>query len=386
MPPGRVNNMRRRTREPRQAWRQAVESQGMHYHTVDGNPYWDESVHYELTPGDADAIEAATYELNRICLETVRHVVEQDRFDEFLIPRDFRPYLRRSWERDEQTIYGRFDLVYDGSSPPRMLEYNADTPTGLLEAAVIQWFWLQDTFPESSQFNNIHERLIEAWRSVEWRSPSVLYFTALAGRVEDYMNVNYLRDTAIQAGLETRFIEVEKIGWHRTRHVFTDTREIEITNCFKLYPWEWMWRDAFGPMVLRDTVNWLEPPWKAILSNKAILPVLWELFPDHPNLLRASFDPLPEGNYVQKPIFSREGANIQVFESGRLRLRTEGPYAGPFIYQELRELPCLAGKYPCVGSWIVNGWACGVGIREDDCVITGNLARFVPHVLTSGRD
>jgi glutathionylspermidine synthase len=373
--------MQRHTTQVRPNWQKVVESTGMHYHTVDGIPYWDESAYYEFTPAEVDVIEAATYELNRLCLEAVRHVIDQDRFDAFLIPEEFRPYIRNSWQRDENSIYGRFDLAYDGSYPPKMLEYNADTPTGLLEAAVTQWYWLQGKFPARNQFNSIHERLIEAWKAVKKDWEGSLYFAALAGHIEDYMNVNYLRDTAVQAGWQTQYIDVEKIGWHPTRQVFTDQHENEISNCFKLYPWEWMQREAFGPMVLKDTVNWLEPPWKAILSNKAILAVLWELFPGHPNLLRTQFEPLADGSYVQKPIFSREGANIQIFESGRLCLTTEGPYAGPSVYQQLCKLPDFGGKHTCIGSWIVNGWSCGIGLREDDTIITGNLSRFVPHVF-----
>jgi glutathionylspermidine synthase len=195
------------------------------------------------------------------------------------------------------------------------------------------------------------------------------------------MTVNYLRDTAIQAGWQTQYLDVEQLGWHPTRQVFTDMREFEIKNCFKLYPWEWMQREKFGPMVLKDTVNWLEPPWKAILSNKAILAVLWELFPGHANLLPTEFVPLVGGNYVQKPIFGREGANIQVFESGRLSLATVGPYGGPCVYQQFCNTSPFDGKHVIIGSWIVNGWACGIGIREDDTLITGNLSRFVPHLF-----
>jgi hypothetical protein len=51
----------------------------------------------------------------------------------------------------------------------------------------------------------------------------------------------------------------------------------------------------------------------------------------------------------------------------------------PRYYQQIWELPSFGGKHPCIGSWIVNGWAGGVGIREDDTIITGNLSRFVPH-------
>jgi glutathionylspermidine synthase len=228
--------MKRQTTEPRPDWQKVVESTGMHFHTVDDTPYWDESAYYEFTSEEVDVLEAATYELDRICLEAVQHIIDHDRFDEFLIPTEFRPYIRRSWDRDEHTIYGRFDLCYGGSHAPKLLEFNADTPTGLLEAAVTQWFWLQDKFPARNQFNSIHERLIEAWKAVKKQWAGVFYFSALAGHIEDYMTVNYLRDTAEQAGWQTRYIDIEDIGWHAKRQVFTDLTESAIANCFKLYP------------------------------------------------------------------------------------------------------------------------------------------------------
>jgi glutathionylspermidine synthase len=145
-----------------------------------------------------------------------------------------------------------------------------------------------------------------------------------------------------------------------------------------------MLHDAFGARVPQTPCRWFEPPWKAILSNKAILPVLWEMYPESPYLLQASFEPLPEGNYVKKPILGREGANVQIFEEGRLFMETEGPYDGPAIYQELRPLPRFDEKYfALVGSWLVNGWACGIGIREDESLVTGNLSRFLPHLFLS---
>ncbi len=88
------------------------------------------------------------------------------------------------------------------------------------------------------------------------------------------------------------------------------------------------------------------------------------------------------GDYIRKPIFGREGANLQVFKQGKLLLATDGPYEGPSIYQEVWPLPCFDRKYyACTGSWIVNGWACGIGIREDESLITGNFSRFVPHLF-----
>jgi glutathionylspermidine synthase len=196
------------------------------------------------------------------------------------------------------------------------------------------------------------------------------------------MNVNYLRDVAIQAGFDTAYIAMKDIGWNAGQHVFTDLEENAISHCFKLYPWEWMQREEFAPHLLENTCRWLEPPWKALLSNKAILSILWEMFPDSPFLLETSFRPLADGDYVQKPIFSREGANIQIFEGGKLLLKSDGPYDGPCIYQKTCPLPRFDNRFfALIGSWIVNGWACGIGIREDESPITGNLSRFVPHTF-----
>ena len=373
--------MWRRRSQPRLDWQKTVESQGLLYHTADGVPYWDESAYYEFTSAEIDELENATYALDKLCLAAVEHVIAHDLFDRFLIPPDYRDWICRSWEQDEHTLYGRFDLAYDGEFSPKLLEYNADTPTSLLEAAVVQWFWLQDCFGSSLQFNSIHDRLLEAFGEFRQQIADRFYFAALSGYEEDLMTVTYLRDVAMQAGFDTTSINMEDIGWHRGRREFTDLQDNPLRCCFKLYPWEWMQREQFGPHLLESSCRWFEPPWKALLSNKAILPVLWELNPGHPNLLEASFEPLPGGSYVRKPILGREGSNIQIFEHGRLFLETEGPYDGPAVYQQTWPLPRFDNRFfPVIGSWFVNGWACGMGIREDENLITGNLSRFMPHV------
>jgi glutathionylspermidine synthase len=94
----------------------------------------------------------------------------------------------------------------------------------------------------------------------------------------------------------------------------------------------------------------------------------------------ASFEPM-SGNYVRKPIHAREGSNIQVVIDGQVRFETEGPYEGPFVYQQLAPMKAFDGRYPVLGSWVVDGVSCGVGIREDDNMITTNLSRFVPHQM-----
>jgi glutathionylspermidine synthase len=375
--------MERVPQEPRPGWEARVEEHGLLYHTLGGEPYWDESACYQFRPAEVDHLEHVTYQLYDMCLQVVQQVIDERLFGLFVVPPPFEDFVVRSWDEDEPSVYGRFDLAYDGTGPPKLLEYNADTPTALVEAAVTQWYWLQDTDPAADQFNGIHERLIEAWQALRAKDDSPVHFSAQRGVVEDYVTVEYLRDTAIQAGLDTDYLDVEQVGWNPVRRQFVDLDEQPIRRIFKLYPWEWLIREPFAEHLLRARTRWVEPPWKMLLSCKSILPLLYDSFPSCPYLLPASFDPLP-GNYVKKPVHGREGSNITVVVDGQVVLETDGPYdQGPFVYQQLAPLRPFGGRWPVVGSWLVNGWACGMGIREDGSMITRNTSRFVPHKMVS---
>jgi glutathionylspermidine synthase len=372
--------MRRVSLTPRPEWQKRVESVGLTFHTLDsGQPYWDESACYVFTAAEVDRIEAATYALNDICLKAVEHILRNNLWEEFQIPAGFVELIRKSWDDEEITLVGRFDLLLGAAGPPKLAEYNADTPTALLEAAVVQWYWLQDIAPKSDQFNSLHERLLEAWRRVQAEIGLPVTFTSVEGHIEDFLTVTYLRDTAMQAGLMTQYIPMSAVGWNAQRHCFTDLGERPLACVFKLYPWEWMMYEEFGRWLPGAKTRWLEPPWKALLSNKALLPLLWKLFPGHPNLLQSSWELLP-GRCVKKPALGREGANVTIIEDGQSVSSTDGEYGdGKFIFQQFQPTPTFDGRTVVVGSWMVNGYACGMGIREDDGVITTNLSRFIPH-------
>jgi glutathionylspermidine synthase len=377
--------VRRQTIDPRPGWQKKVEKYGFYFHTLKGEAYWDESACYQFTAHEINTIELATKALHEMCLELVQEVIDKRMFGLFRIPKEFEDYVIRSWEEKEPSIYGRFDLAYDGVSPPKMLEYNADTPTALLEAAVAQWDWLKEVDERGDQFNMIHDDLIDAWKALRERDAGPIHFAAMThlDSPEDYITAEYLRDTAIQAGFKTAFIDITDISWDSGRNVFVDLTGFPIHRCFKLYPWEWMFKEEYGSSVCTSPTRWVEPAWKSILSCKSILPLLYERHPDSPFLLDSSFDPLPKGSYVRKPIHAREGANIQVVIDGKAVLDTEGPYeTGPYVvYQAIAPLKAHEGRYPVLGSWVVNGLPAGLGIREDDSLVTRNTSRFVPHQM-----
>jgi glutathionylspermidine synthase len=370
--------MRRETLSPRPDWPRKVEALGLDFHTTGAEPYWWEGACYAFTTAEIDLIEEATETLHALCLEAVDRLVTSGDFDRLAVPAEYWPWIAESWRRRDPDVYGRFDLAYDGASPPKMLEYNADTPTALIEAAVVQWYWLEEVKSGCDQFNSLHEKLIDRWKALRERAVrgghgASLHLAGAFQELEDRRTVEYMQDVANQAGWRTSLMDISEIGWNGRS--FTDLAEAPIRFLFKLYPWEWLLREQFGEHLLTDLVGIVEPPWKMLLSNKAILPVLWEMFPGHPNLLPASRDRAAiAGACVEKPIHGREGADV------RLLAAADGPSGHrDRIYQAQAKLPQFDSWYTLIGSWVVCGKAAGMGIREDRQPITRNTSRFVPH-------
>jgi len=384
--------MQRIACEERPDWRERAEAVGFDFHTIDGARYWDERAYYSFTLKEIENdLEDPSAELDGMCRELVARAIDDDRILKRLaIPVAFWNWIARSWKRGDPSLYGRFDLRYDGKGPAKLLEYNADTPTGALETGVFQWQWLEQAIAgkklpaAADQFNSLHEQLIAGWKAIG--AGRKLALTAIRENPEDAGTVAYLEDCAQQAGLQTQLIPVDDIG-KDGRGQFVDTEDRPIELLFKLYPWEWMMREAFGASLPGASTQFVEPPWKAILSNKGILPLLWEMFPNHPNLLPAYFEDDKKaaslGNsYARKPLYSREGANIELLAQGKPLDRDAGPYgAEGFIRQALAPLPQFDGNYVVLGSWIAAGKACGLSLREDASPITKNTSRFLPHAI-----
>ena len=369
---------------PRPDWPKKMEDLGFSFHSIDGI-YWDERACYRFTADEVDTLESATAELHQMCIGAAAHVIDQGGYERFAIPAEFIPMIERSWSDDEASLFGRFDLSWSGVGAPKMLEYNADTPTSLLEASVAQWYWLQEAvlpnMPMADQFNSLHEKLIERWKEIVPGLPgNIVHFTAAAGSEEDVGNIEYLRDVATQAGIDARFIDIGAIGWDTVAKCFADEQNVEIKSLFKLYPWEWLVREAFGSNLIGSSMRVIEPAWKMLLSNKAILPVLWELYPDHPNLLASYFEPQKfTTDFVKKPLLSREGANVTITTpSGEVAVAGEYGAEG-FIYQAYHPLPVYGGSHTVIGTWIIGDEPAGMGIREDESPVTKNTSRFLPH-------
>ncbi|MGK2888602.1 MAG: glutathionylspermidine synthase family protein [Candidatus Malihini olakiniferum] len=373
-------------------WREKATEFGFNFHTMYGEPYWCENAYYQFTLEQIEELETATAELHQMCLQVVEKVVSSDALMiKFCIPKHTWEFVKSSWRSQQPSLYSRLDLAYDVKSPAKLLENNADTPTSLYEAAFFQWLWLEDQInagklPQNAdQYNSIQEALIARFEELRLNHGfGLLHIACCQDTEEDRGTVQYLQDCALEAGLPTEFLYMEEIGLGE-KGQFTDMQNQVIVNLFKLYPWEFMLREMFSTKLEDAGVRWLEPSWKSIISNKALMPMLWEMYPNHPNLLPAYFadDDHPAlDSYVIKPLFSREGANIQIVKEGQQIASVDGPYgAEGKIVQQYHPLPIFGDSHTVIGSWLINDQPCGISLREDLELITQDLSRFYPHII-----
>jgi glutathionylspermidine synthase len=375
--------------DERPGWRSYAESVGFEFHTFDGEPYWDETGYYQFNLRQIEQdLEEPTEELHQMALALVDDIIgDEEKLRQLAIPEKFWDFVANSWRNKAPSLYGRLDLVYDGTGPAKLLELNYDTPTSLFETGFFQWVWLEDQImrgkvPQGAdQFNSLQDQLEAAFANLPLANP--LYFASVANSIEDKGTVMYLMDIARQAGVDSRFIELEQLG--EASGQLVDLEGYAIGGLFKLYPWEFMVQEDFASVILSSQTQWLEPGWKMLLSNKGILPLLWQKYQGHPNLLESHFEQ-PGQNFsagwVRKPLFSREGANVELVTSSGEKISEPGPYAdSPFIRQKLQPLPKFGDSYSMIGSWVVGNSAAGIGIREDNSLITKDSSRFLPHII-----
>lgn len=403
--------MQKRAIPERPDWRAEAERLGFTFADMHGAPYWDETSAYEFSLTQIEGgIEDPATDLHALCREAVGRIVADEALMVRMgLPRAHWDLIADSWRAGEPELYGRMDLAYDGHGPAKLLEYNADTPTSLYESASFQWLWLEQQIAAGAlhnsddQFNGLHEALVARWAGMAPEGTDI-HFAAMRDAPEDYATVEALAWAAREAGLGAHYTDLEGIGLTEDGQ-FADAEDRVIGTLFKLYPWEDLLADPFADHLAGAGLRLIEPPWKALLSNKAILPVLWQIAPGHPNLLPAFFlddvadalagsgpahaegfsdvaDQLARGHVI-KPIFSREGASVTIIEDGHpTETAPNRDYDDqPMIVQGYAPLPEFDGFRPIIGAWIVGEACAGMGLREDASRITQDLSRFKPHYI-----
>ncbi len=377
-----------------------LEKLGFTWHTdADGSHYVaDELV--LVSDDEAEAYYEAANTLYDMYVQAAEYVIDNDLFFELGIPFSLIDAIKKSWENDVHWhVYGRFDVAggIDGK-PIKLLEFNADTPTGLYETAVLQWALLKHNgLDEARQFNNIYEAVGENFRRLVtlFDDPDTfealydgwkILFSCVEGNDEEELTTKLLRQIATDAGFATGFSFLQNVRFDEDG--IYDEHDMPYEYWFKLYPWEDIAIDEPELAVLLTRIMQnqkaiiLNPAYTLLFQSKGMLKILWDLFPESPYLLPTGFEP-PKGEpYVEKRMFGREGANTKIVTAaGEILAHTDGPYANfKPVYQRYTDLPKdHAGRKYQAGVFFAYE-ACGLGFRRGG-EIMDNLSKFVGHML-----
>lgn len=371
---------------PRDNWESKCDELGFYFHSIDGR-YWIEDYALEFTEKEIKALEQAGNEVHAMGLNLIADIIKEGSYDKYKLSKMLWTDIESSWNNKDFDVYSRFDFSYNGEGSPKLLEYNADTPTSLIESSIIQSNWAHD-HGFANQFNYLEDKLIQRW--VEWKNShaatTTLHLSCDERSQEEWCNLEFLKMTVQKAGIKAKFLNLGDIGWDNEHEIFVDLQNEKIETLFKLYPWEFMSQEAFYPYIKKAKLNLIEPMWKMLLSTKAILPLLWEKYPNHPNLLPAFFEEEKmkelNVNYVRKPLLSREGNNVIIYDGENIVDSEKGTYgAEGFVYQQRKDLVSFDNRYSMMGVWLIGGCAAGLGIREDFTLITKDTSWFIPHYI-----
>ncbi len=378
-----------------------LESIGFYWHTdSDATPYIaDEAV--AVTEDEAEAYYEAVNTLYAMYVEAGEYVVQNDLFHEIGIPFNLVDAVKKSWENDVHWhIYGRFDLAggIDGK-PVKLLEFNADTPTALFETAIVQWALLKaNDLDEAGQFNNVYEAIRDNFRRLIVLDGEIeefehhysgwkILFSSVRGHIEDENTTKFLQKMADDAGFHTEFAYVDEVEFSDEEGIFYDGTQYEYW--FKLIPWEAIAVEEsdlariLTKIMQNQKAIILNPAYTLMFQSKAMMKILWDLFPNHPLLLHTSFEPLGV-KQVQKPFFGREGGSVKILdENGAVLAAAEDLYGDqPAVFQEFAELPRdPEGRSYQAGVFFAYE-GCGLGYRRGGEILD-NMSKFVSHFIST---
>ncbi|EJF0769576.1 glutathionylspermidine synthase family protein [Campylobacter upsaliensis] len=374
-----------------------LESIGFSWHTdEDGSDYLDNKL-ICVSKNEANAYYEAANELYDMFIAAAQNVIDNDRFDELGIPFNLIDAIKMSWENEVHWhLYGRFDFAggLDGK-PIKLIEFNADTPTSLFESAILQWAMLkQNNLDEHLQFNSIYESLMDNFKRLITLDESVeefeehyrgwkILFSSVAGNKEEELTTKLLAHIAKDAGFECDFAYVDEVEFGE-EGIFKNGVNYEYW--FKLIPWEEIAiEEGELAMLLTQIMRnqkaiILNPAYTLLFQSKGILKILWELYPNHPLLLESSYEPLQGKDFVRKPMFGREGANISIIKDDVKLQENIGPYGNnKMIYQQYYELNSSENEYYQAGVFFAYE-GCGLGFRKGGLIID-NASKFVGHII-----
>lgn len=319
------------------------------------------------------------------------------------------------------TIVGRFDFAMLPDGGLKMLEWNSDTPTSVVEAfhangAVCRAIGAADPNDGmSSALSTAFRAAVDAYRETGYAiDPDRIVFAALDWHEEDAGTTKYLLR---EAGIGGRFVPLSALRVYRDRLCVLedDGAHTPVDLLYRLHALEKLAeeRDDDGyptgahvlDLVARRKLALINPPSAFIAQTKALQALIWSLHEQRTfftaeehdaietYMLPTYMDNVFHGSapYVRKPIFGREGGAVELFDANGDAVERDAEtlyWEQPAVYQARVELPparlrTLQGETDgrlLWGSFLVGGRPAAIVARVGGR-ITGNAAYYVPTTM-----
>ncbi|UJR16808.1 hypothetical protein I4U23_003707 [Adineta vaga] len=353
-------------------------------------------LYYKINVDFLLTIAETSNELHRMFLEATNRVIQDDDLlTRFGIPKIFWNRIRHSWNHEQnQCMTGRFDLGFDGHQV-KVYEYNADTATTLFEGAILQKKWAESVKLPSNftSSRRLHQILVNNWKHMEITNRVHLL---IDDSKDEMLTALYMQNVLKEANIESKlYVGTNQFYWKDETIIDDDGETVEFV--WKLWMWDSVLHNEYstehsngqhpqiGDILLHKQIKIIEPLWKVITNNKALLAVLWQTYPNHPNLLRTEWkltDELKQLSFVKKPIVGRCSHNITIYDAKNdesIIAETKGNFSSyDNIYQEFFLATNYNGHHPVISSWVIREKFGGFVVREDENLITNNHSSVVP--------
>ena len=377
-----------------------------------------------ISEEEAENYYKAAQECFKILDEAADYAIKNKRLGELGIPEYAWNIIEKTFNdaSNHPHMVGRFDFAggLDGT-PIKLMEFNGDTPFSIFEVSSMQYAIAKyhGLNPDKYQYNTLFEALIESFVYLFKEYDKYLVANGCNPNMdikigftnsedpEDDLNTQILYEAANKAIEQIgndRYFRLDTYYEHWT-NVGVDKycgivrlKEFNEVLCsdfafnilVKMVPWdllfledEKMCKDIIKALEEHKYLRVINPPYAAVYQSKGLLKIANELFPDSPYLLGYSDVKPPEGvAYVAKPIYGREGCNIDIINEDGSITSSDGYYKDqPKMYQEKAELNYYEGKYYQAGVFVSMEYPCGLGFRRSESPIISTYSELCGHIV-----
>lgn len=368
---------------------------GMLAPNADGAPWWVTDAAYVIDAALVDRVFAAAKGIQQRCYAAVEAIVASGDFSYFGIRNPaMQTAIAKSWAAKDTPLHGRMDFTFAPDGTPFLLDYEADSPFGLAEAAYVQWEWFEawqaaNNASADSQENLIYETFTA---HIPRAGLPVRFAIAVGGETlpdgrpgdtGERFDAEFIAEMTRGAGLRPSICSIGQVGWDLDAKAFVDDTDEALQMLVKIYPWDWMEDEPNVDVLPECRTRILPGAWTRLVADKTMMALLWHQAPGAPNLLPTFLERPGQGAMVAKPRRGWDGEHVYL--PGQTPGAVPEDEMGPLLFQAHCPLPVFATPggdvHANLSVWMVGGEPAGIAFRESRGPVTGPAARFVPHIL-----